>query len=358
MTKSTSAGIPVIIVTFRNAEDAAGCLRALARADAGPRVAIYICENGGREAADRLIAVLTGPDGPCDPAPLPPALLPPRFVRVSRFRLRAGGAARQQIDVHVGEAVENLGYGGGVNAWLEPLLAVPDWSGVWVLNPDAEPAPDALMQLESYAALHDRAMIGSRLSAGRRLDIVHCRGLAWRKWRAATRAVDFLAAASICPPPGDVDRRLDAPSGASMYVTRGCVERIGLMDERYFLYFEDLDWGLRAKRHGGVGYAHASIVVHEGGTTIGTSPSRRTQSPLAVYLDFRNRILFVRKHFAVWVPWTVLAELAEIAEYARLRTFRNMLAAARGLAAGLAGRTGRPDSILRVHLQAERPVRS
>jgi hypothetical protein len=40
---------------------------------------------------------------------------------------------------------------------------------------------------------------------------------------------------------------LGSPSGVSIYVTRQCLERSGFMDERYFLYFEELDWGYRAK---------------------------------------------------------------------------------------------------------------
>ena len=88
-----------------------------------------------------------------------------------------------------------------------------------------------------------------------------------------------------------------------MYVTRDCLTRIGLMDERYFLYFEDLDWGIRAKHQGKIGYADDSIVLHDGGTTIGSAMTRQQQSPLAIYLDFRNRLLFVRSHGARWLAW-------------------------------------------------------
>ena len=109
-----------------------------------------------------------------------------------------------------------------------------------------------------------------------------------------------------------------------MYVTRNCVERIGLMDERYFLYFEDLDWGLRAKRQGMIGHAHRSVVVHDGGTTIGGGRSRRGNSSLAVYLEFRNRLLFTRDHFPKWVAWTLLMEIVEIMEYARIGSFHNI----------------------------------
>ena len=169
------------------------------------------------------------------------------------------------------------------------MLDLMGWSGIWILNPDTEPEPQALSELLRYAEANHRNMVGSRITPRLRLDLVHNRGLAWRKWRALTLPVDLHTPAVVNPPSEDVDRRLDLPSGASLYVTRRCIERIGLMDERYFLYFEDLDWGLRAKKHGAIGYAHRSVVVHEGGTSIGTSISRRDQSPLAIYLDFRNR---------------------------------------------------------------------
>ena len=343
---------PIIIVSFMNAADVRDCLAALACADPAPPFAVFVSENGGRDAFDRLVIALTASDAPCVPEAAQVVLSTPRFRRTDSLRLRTRYPS-SGTRVYLGESVENLGYAGGVNAWLEPLLALPGWSGVWILNPDTQPAPDALKQLADYAQCHGRGMVGSRLVTQSSPDIVHSRGLAWQKWRAATKSVDFRSPATVCPPHDDVDRRLDAPSGASIYVTRDCIECIGLMDERYFLYFEDLDWGKRAKACGGVGYAHGSIVVHEGGTTIGTSVSRHNQSSLAVYLDFRNRLLFVRRHFVGWLPWTVLAELAEIAEYGRLRAFSNMRAALRGMVAGLFGRSGRPDGILLAHIAAK-----
>ena len=51
-------------------------------------------------------------------------------------------------------------------------------------------------------------------------------------------------------------------------MSREHVEKIGLMDGRFFLLYEDADWSIRAKKHG-LGYARNSIVPHSGGTTIG-----------------------------------------------------------------------------------------
>jgi hypothetical protein len=327
---------------------------ALGRMVSNPPLAVFICENGGGDAFNDLLAVLTGPEGACEPDSLPPMPTNSRFVRNMRLRLRTGDPSKM-VSVQIGEACENLGYAGGVNAYLEPLLAVGDWPGVWVLNPDTEPEPTALNELVQYAVQHNRDMVGSRQNSPDEPDIILGRGLAWRKWRGGARLIDWRFPATICPPPDEIDRQLDSPSGASMYVTRSCIEHIGLMDERYFLYFEDLDWGLRAKQQSPIGYAHRSVVAHHVGTTIGSATSRRRSSALSVYLFFRNRLLFTRVHFPRWLAWTLLMEVIEILEYARLRSFHNMVAAFRGAAAGLAGRTGRPDHFMRVH---RKPVRT
>ena len=191
------AAIPVLIVTFGNARDAMRCLRALGRMRRDPSFAVFICENGGAAAFDEQIALLTGPDGVCDREAEPdgtPMLAAPRLVRIARLRLRdtaAGGLVRVQI----GQAAENMGYAGGVNAFLGPMLEDPGWPGAWILNPDTEPDADALHELKTYSTQHARSMVGSRLITDRDQNVVQLRGLAWRRWRGATAAVDRLGPA-------------------------------------------------------------------------------------------------------------------------------------------------------------------
>jgi hypothetical protein len=69
----------------------------------------------------------------------------------------------------------------------------------------------------------------------------------------------------------------DWVSGASFMVRREVFEDVGLMDDGYFLYFDEVDFCLRARRAGwGVWYVPASVVVHlEGSTTQIASASRR-----------------------------------------------------------------------------------
>jgi N-acetylglucosaminyl-diphospho-decaprenol L-rhamnosyltransferase len=89
-----------------------------------------------------------------------------------------------------------------------------------------------------------------------------------------------------------------------MYVTKNCLEQIGLMDESYFLFFEDQDWGCAKKL--GLGYASASIVAHQRGTTTGSAKNLTAIPKLAVYLQHRNGIHFVRRHY----PWSLPLRIA------------------------------------------------
>lgn len=331
----------IVTVGYRNPADIVGCLGALARANAEPSFQIHICENGGTAAFDALIGALTAPGGPCEADAERVEPLSDRFARALRLRLRDGGAY-----VEIGEAQENFGYAGGINAWLEPLLREEGWKAVWVLNPDTAPAPDALAALKAYAETRGKGMVGSRLMYPGDPQIVASRGLKWRRLMAQTLGVDIGAPVLPRPDPQEVDARLDSPHGASFYVTRACIQQIGLMDESYFLYFEELDWGLRAKSSCGVGYAYDSVVPHVGGTTLGSARERGARSPLAVYLDFRNRLLFVRRRHPAWLPWTAAMGLLHAGRFVAAGAPHNFGFALRGLVAGLRGEDGRPDRLM------------
>jgi N-acetylglucosaminyl-diphospho-decaprenol L-rhamnosyltransferase len=350
---TTLSATPVLIVAYGNSADLVGCLEALGHARTTPAFEIFVCENGGPEAYKTLVAALTAEHGPCLDSGQQEEL--DTQVLVTRHVLRLKGGPDAPL-VHLGEAKENLGYAGGVNAWLRPLLRLGGWPAVWVLNPDTQPAPDALFEVARYADHWGKGMVGSRLMVTAQSDRIHSRGLLWRKGRAVAQAVDLHAPIDFEPDPRDVDARLDSPSGASMYVTRACVERIGLMDERYFLLFEDLEWGMRARRHFGIGYAHRSVVVHAGGTTIGSSIYTARQSALSLYLDYRNTILFVRENFPNWLPWTIMVQLARILLKVRANPSGNRVAALRGVLAGLRGESGRPSDVLRNHGRPVEPA--
>ena len=331
--------VPIVIVGFGNADDLVKCLAAIATQRACPKIGVFICENGGADAFDNLVGAASRPGAPCAGDVEKPNLLAvPDFVRT--LRLRFAGA---QTLVCVAQASENLGFAGGVNAWLRLFLPERDWKGVWILNPDTWPQPDALEELVDFAAKRRKGMVQSRIMFPDRSDIASSRGLKWHKLRGSVKGVDIFAPVSPAPDPDDVERRIDSPTAVSVYVTRACIDKIGLMDESYFLYWEDFDWGIRAKAACGIGYAHNSVVPHIGGSSSGAVRRRVQRSPVAVYLRNRNQLRVARRHYPRWFAWTVFVSFLRTGEFLAVGSTRNFVAALRGLIAGLRGEKGRPE---------------
>ena len=125
--------------------DIQGCLAALAPATTDPSFDIFICENGGKDAFYSLKDILLS-QGLCDICAdgmrHSAKCTGDKFTELVCLVLK-GRSSR----VWIACASRNLGYAGAVNAWIEKLEIVTDWGGLWILNPDTEPHPDALAEL-------------------------------------------------------------------------------------------------------------------------------------------------------------------------------------------------------------------
>jgi N-acetylglucosaminyl-diphospho-decaprenol L-rhamnosyltransferase len=334
--------VPIVIVGFKNADDIVKCLTAIGQQRGCPKIGVFICENGGAGPFEALIDGLSNSGGPCAGDPKSVDLDAPIFLRTVRLQL-----ASANIPVFVGLARENLGFAGGVNSWIRLFLPSPGWDGVWILNPDTWPEPDALAELIAFSVERGKGMVQSRIMFPDRSDIASSRGLKWHKLRAAASGVDMFAPVSPAPDPDDVERRIDSPTGVSFYVTRACIDKVGLMDDAYWLYWEDFDWGVRAKTACGIGYAHNSVVPHIGGSSTGAARERAKRSVTAVYLGNRNKLHFVRQHHPGWFAWTVFVSFLRTGEYLLVGSTRNFSVAIRGLIAGLRGERGPPEFALK-----------
>ncbi|OFX78753.1 MAG: glycosyl transferase [Bacteroidetes bacterium GWE2_39_28] len=79
--------------------------------------------------------------------------------------------------------------------------------------------------------------------------------------------------------------------GAAILVSREALDKVGLMSEDYFLYYEELDWGMRFREKGyKLWYLPQALIVHK------ESMSTGLDSPLKRYYLARNRLLFAKKN--------------------------------------------------------------
>lgn len=190
----------------------------------------------------------------------------------------------------------NLGYAGNNNVGIQAALAhQADW--VFILNEDTILAPDCLSRLVEVGAQdmqigvlgpmvyhHDEPQVIQ--SAGGKMD------RAWRAWHLCQNEVDR----GQFPAPHEVDWI----SGCAILVRRQVIEQIGALDERFFYYWEETEWCLRARRRGWriVHVPHAKL-WHKG------VQRDYRPSPSVTYYATRNRFLMLAKHNAPLSAWLV-----------------------------------------------------
>jgi GT2 family glycosyltransferase len=330
------ARLAVLIVAYGNPTDVDRCLNSLA-GSSWTDFDVFVCENAGQEAFRQLRTFLTKRDGPLERTASRDAIDTPggRLAVVTRCQFRGSGIA-----VRLAAATENLGYAGGINAWLERLIIHEGWEAVLVLNPDTSVGKTCLSELMAKAA-EGFGMVGGTLVFDDSPDKIINYGLIWSRTTGRVIAVGRKSPVDSSPP-HSLLKRIDAISGACILVSRQFIDDVGLMVEDYFLYMEELDWGRRRGKHE-IGFAPRAVIRHICGTSIGSTEDPEPRSLLSVYLMSRNSVLFSRRwagwrwplHFAVGLLYVLRYVVSGSPGIARVALV--------GMIDGAKGRTGRPD---------------
>ncbi|MHC4518631.1 MAG: glycosyltransferase family 2 protein [Planctomycetota bacterium] len=223
-------------------------------------------------------------------------------VRVADNNSHDGSVGMLRSDfpqVKVMENDSNLGFSKANNK----LIAQTDADYILLLNPDTFVVGDAIGRVMKYMeARREVGICGCRvLNTDRTVQLAcrrsiptpkvaffHLSGLS--KLFPNSKTVAKYNLTYLDP---DQPHEVGAVSGAFLMIRREAINDIGLLDERFFMYGEELDWCLRAKRAGWsvVYYPEAEIIHHKGKST-------RQNSRKATLEFYRAMYLFHKKHFA------------------------------------------------------------
>lgn len=245
--------VTIVIVNYGRVVDLLVCLESLARVTY-PSFSIVVVDNGSN-------------DGSTD--------------AIERW-------GNRKIPVELIRNDINLGFARGSNQGMRHALSTgTDY--VFLLNNDTVVEPDVLELLVTVAEQSDDiGMVGPKIYQYGKEDILDSAG---------ARTITWLAQGFLLGH-GKVDRgQHDNPgdlpyvTGTALLVKRVVLEKIGLMDEDYFCYFEDFDWGVKARE---AGYrlllVPGAVVHHRGSRTAGFN------SPFYMHHMVRSRIIFARKN--------------------------------------------------------------
>jgi GT2 family glycosyltransferase len=245
----STPSVHVVIINWHGLRDTLECLASLRRQDY-PSLKVWVVDNGSAE-------------------------------------IEAETIERAHPEVSVLRQGENRGFCGGNNVGLRRALeAGADY--VLVLNNDTVLPPNLVAELVAQAARLERVGALSPLIVRHPEDeIVWYAGATWEtetagfrhtldgRPRAELTAREPYATAYAC--------------GCCLLAPAEVLRRVGLMDERYFAYYDEADWCARMREHG-----FESYVVP--GVAISHKVSGSTPGLVSTYLMARNRLLFMREH--------------------------------------------------------------
>lgn len=300
----------VILLNWNRWQDTIECLESIFRLDAQD-FRVVVCDNASGDGsmekirqwargelaagcANEQLRELTSP-----PVPKPVA-----FVEMTREQAERGAASEEAPLTLIANGA-NLGFAGGNNVALRYALRDPQCEHFWLVNNDTVVQPEALSAM--LRLMRQRPEVG--LCGSLNLSYHHPKevqaegGRPYCRWtaRVQTPPLRMVEELDSQPPP------MDYVSGASMLASRAFLETIGLMEESYFLYFEEHDWAMRAKGKFQLGYARESVIYHKEGATIGSSADRMKRSLLSEKYLSRNRVVFTKRYFPWALPTVLIA---------------------------------------------------
>lgn len=224
--------------------------------------------------------------------------------------------------IAVVDGQKNGGYSYGNNIAFRRLLD----SGcdfIWLLNPDTRLLPGATRALiDCLEGDPQIGIAGSRLEDSDGTPQVSAFNFPtpWGELinTAKIGVLERLFPRSTIPRPISATREsVDWVAGASMMMKAEVIRHVGLMDERYFLYFEEVDF-CRAVIASGykIVYEPTSRVIHHVGASTGISDTRK-QAPRRPTYWFESRQRYFQKNFGFAA--TLIADIFWLLAYSSLR---------------------------------------
>ncbi len=206
--------------------------------------------------------------------------------------------------------VDNVGYPAANNQGLRLFGfargACPDFRYALLLNPDTEVPATAFAQMTAMMdAQADVGVAGPKLVrpdgsldlACRRSfpspEVSAYRMLGLSRLFPRSRRFGRYNLTYLDP---DQPAEVDAVVGAYMQVRREAIAQVGLLDDTFFMYGEDLDWAFRIKQQAWRVYYYPQVTV------LHVKRAASRQSPRAQVEFWRAMEIFYRKHYAAETP--------------------------------------------------------
>ena len=339
----TAARLGIVLVNWNRWSDTIECLESVLRSTIAVRTAVV--DNASSDnSLEQIAAWAAGKIDACAEDPAMGRFSSPQVPKPIALTMLDAPAARSVApgvpELALIDGGANLGFAGGNNLGIVHLLQDPAITHIWLLNNDTVVEADAAAALLAQVDTdHGIGMCGTVVRFYHRPDTLQClNGSTFNPWTGNSQGIGMNRPAAAPVDAAAVARKTDFVLGASLAVSRRFVETVGLMEERYFLYYEEVDWAYRNRGVFNIGFARGATVYHKEGGSIGSSSVKGGRSAMSEYWLMRARMMFVRSHLPLLLPVHWLLAMVQIGR----RLVRRQPGKARVMLQALFGRHFQP----------------
>ncbi|MCK5877018.1 MAG: glycosyltransferase family 2 protein [Candidatus Marithrix sp.] len=284
--------IAIIVLNWQDWQNTISCLNSLQQLSYTP-ITIIVCDNGSED--DSFEQILNWAQQHYFPSEIGIFSRPHFIINETNYSF---------VLIQTGA---NLGFAGGNNIGIRYALLTRRYKYLWLLNNDTIVAPKALTNLSEYSITNPNiALLGSTVIDYYQRDTIQCAG-GCRYFPLFTIFKPILAGQLI-------DKviqhqiKLDYIYGAAMFFQVKAIRKVGLLNEEYFLFYEELDYCQRLKQQDYlIGWCRDSLVYHKGSASIGNvSEGDAEKLSQANYYENLNTLKYTAKFHRYLLPLVLI----------------------------------------------------
>jgi len=256
----------IILLNWNGWKDTYQCLESVVRSDY-PNFRVIVCDNQSTDGslqkikdwAEGKLMVDEKINEKLKPLISPPVKKPVAYVQYTRAEAEQGGKNDDEnIPLVLIRNDSNAGYSGGNNVGIRYALQ-KNADYIWLLNNDTIITKTTLKELVYRVQSGENlGLVGTLIYHASEPSIIQAYG--------GGKIMKVLGTDRFIDSPGVIDY----VSGTSLFIKREVIEQVGLLDEKFFFYWEDVDYSRRVLKQGWkLGVAINAIVYHKFSASVG-----------------------------------------------------------------------------------------
>ena len=294
-----------MVVNWNNWQDTIECLESVLRST-HRNFRVFVCDNGSADEsltqmigwAEGRLNIWNATSNPLKPFSWPPMPKPVPYFYVSEESAQYKQPLPTPSVPYVAffRTEDNRGFAAGNNIVLRWITKHSEAEYVWLLNNDCVVDPRAMKGMLDYSiARSELSAIGSLLLHYENPTIIQGAGGSYNEWlgHVSHLYAGKSADGEISLP--KIDRCIKFIMGASIFTKRAVFERVGLLSEDYFLFFEELDFFRRFQPAPKLSCALNSRVFHKGGASTRPRTSTGRDEIIPDYYFTRGKLIFAKR---------------------------------------------------------------